>query len=189
MLWNLQQNIQNLHYRGESIMKNISKDMIDDLEILKDEINDEIHRILEEFNSSFEYKYFEEINKLEFKEINSFEPTKEGFEKYKKNINLDSLKAPILTGFIKHDNGFVLEIVKNPEEKYMAIDKITLNYINQIFDILGLDKSKKIEFEHFIHSFILISDKYSNEYDNNLYDLDKLVTNKHKLKFLKEIFG
>lgn len=171
--------------------KNISIDLLNELEILKEDISNELYLLLENFGYGYEYVYYDKILGSEnLSKSSEYGNSKEDFDKiFKLKINESSLTKPIMCGYIEHDAGFVIEIVKNPEEKNTLIDSISNKYIDSIFKLLSIKKENKIHFKAFVSSFILVSDKYSNYYDNNIYDLDMLSKDEEKLNFIKRIFS
>lgn len=165
------------------------KDFFDELEILKDDINKKIYKTINNHNSNYEYKYFEYDGPNNLIINNSYGKTKEDFDKYfKQSKSYDSLYDLKVAGYLEYKDGFILKLSANDEVKDREVEKLIFQYINNIFTLLQLNPSKKIEFENFIHTFVLVSNKFSNFYDNALFDLDSFVLNKRKIKFVIDNF-
>lgn len=164
-------------------------DILDELEILKDDINKTIYKTINNHNLNYEYKYFEYDGPNNLIINNSYGKTKEDFEKhFKPTKSYESLSELRVAGYLEYKDGFILKLTSNDEIKDREVEKIIFNYINSIFTLLNLNPMKKIDFENFIHTFVLTSTKFSNFHDNALFDLDSFVLNKRKIKFVIDNF-
>lgn len=170
-------------------MFNELNNILDELEILKEDVNKKIYKTINNHNINYEYKYFEYDGPDNLIINREYGKTKEDFDKlFKTSKEYDSLSDIKIAGYLEYKKGFIIKVTENNEIKDREVEKIIFDYINNIFNLLKLNPTKKIEFENFIHTFILISNKYSNFYDNALLDLDSFVLNKRKIKFVLDNF-
>lgn len=165
------------------------RDLLDELEILKEDVNHKIYNTINQFDNNYLYKYFEYYGNDKLIVNKNYGSTKDDFEKkFTKTEDYETLSELRIAGYMEHKNGFIIKITENNEVKDKKVELLILDYINKIFQLLRLNSSRKIEFENFIHTFVLVSNKYSNNYDNALFDLDNFVVNKRKLKFVLDNF-
>lgn len=159
------------------------------LNILKSDINKKVFDNINQLNNNDEYIYLDFINKNTLNINTEYGNTKEGFDTiFKKSLKAKTLSDMEIVVLHRYENGLLFKIPENQNKKTKIIEVLINEYINNIFYLLGLNKNKKIDFDNFIHTFVLVSTKYSNFYDNALFDLDSLIKDKKKIKFILDTF-
>lgn len=159
------------------------------LDILKSDINKKVFENINQLNNNDEYIYLDFVNKNTLVVNNDYGNNKDGFDtSFKKTSKYKTLLDMEIIVLHRYENGLLFKIPENQNKKNKLIEILISEYITNIFTILELNKNKRIDFDNFIHTFVLVSTKYANFYDNALFDLDSLIKDKKKIKFILDTF-